>query len=344
MTIPLVKPYSLAYGAITSLECVWAKVTLDSGDVGWGESTPLPGYSDSTIDQVWRFSGEFAETCLNKDPNEVMVGPYPVADGFLFTAVWTAIENSALKSSTYSYLVPLVGLLQIGSGEREIDAVERLRKEGFKDFKTKVGCLNPIVEKKRIQNIQGAMKQGERLRIDANQGLEWNAAVQLIDVLDPDLVELLEQPFPMECWNESAKLQKISPVPIMLDESITGLESLEKAVRHDSCRMVKLKWMKQGSRRHLGQMNVRCRQLGLDVVFGNGVAGWINNWDELTFWQTELQTTPRAGEMNGFLKLCDWAKHCPMQYKSGIVSVIGQALPAWNIDDIAILQHSTLHV
>jgi hypothetical protein len=91
----------------------------------------------------------------------------------------------------------------------------------------------------------------------------------------------------------------------MLDESITDLDSLDRTARSGAAHIVKLKWMKQGGMSYLCEMAEHARRLGLRIVLGNGVAGWIDNRHEAIFWLEQLQDMQLAGEMNGYLKIRD---------------------------------------
>jgi len=199
--------------------------------------------------------------------------------------------------------VPLVGLTQERQGETPAAALRRVRRAGHRVFKVKVG-FNPLQQDiERLTAFQADLHDGERIRVDANQGLSDQQARILLKYCLPEKIELLEQPLPVGAWTECARIAQQSPIPIMLDESITDVKSLQKTAQTGAGKIVKLKLMKQGGIIQLQEMLVHARKLGLEVVLGNGVAGWIDNRHEGIFWLKYLQDTGRAGEMNGYVKI-----------------------------------------
>jgi L-alanine-DL-glutamate epimerase-like enolase superfamily enzyme len=181
--------------------------------------------------------------------------------------------------------------------------LQRVRKFGYKVFKLKVGFLPLEEDILRLRTFQYELANDERIRVDANQSLTEADAAMLLAGCIPGKIELFEQPLPVGAWDECTRLARFAPVPIMLDESITDLDSLDRTAESGAANIVKLKWMKQGGMFFLREMVERARRLGLRVVLGNGVAGWIDNRHEAIFWLEHLQDMQLAGEMNGYLKI-----------------------------------------
>jgi L-alanine-DL-glutamate epimerase-like enolase superfamily enzyme len=96
-----------------------------------------------------------------------------------------------------------------------------------------------------------------------------------------------------------AALSKISPMPLMLDESIRTMRDLENTHVSNCARFVKFKLMKIGSFRRVLELIAWCRSKGIGVVLGNGVAGEIGCYHEAVLGSRVLDN---AGEMNGYLK------------------------------------------
>lgn len=305
LSLPLREPYHLSYGSIHDLASVWAKVELADGSTGWGESTPLPGYTGSDLEAVWGTTNDLAGAWIGKESGAVLAEPPRAQDGFLFTAVWTALEEAFGGIPKLSGTVPLVGLVQERDKESPVEALQRVRKLGYKVFKVKAGFLRSEQDTERLHIFQQELRDGERIRVDANQSLSEAQAATLLANCIAGKVELFEQPLPVDAWDACARLARLAPVPIMLDESITDLDSLDRTARSGAAQIVKLKWMKQGGMSYLREMVAHARKLELRVVLGNGVAGWIDNRHEAIFWLEQLQDMRLAGEMNGYLKIRD---------------------------------------
>ena len=103
-------------------------------------------------------------------------------------------------------------------------------------------------------------------------------------------------------------------VPMMLDESIYGMEDIERAARLGAARFIKLKLMKMGSLESLARGIRRIRELGMEPVLGNGVACEVGCWMEACVARTLITN---AGEMNGFLKPVTRLLADPLRFADG---------------------------
>lgn len=325
VSLPLIEPYHLSYGPLKTLESLWAKIVLADGREGWGESTPVPGYSDSDVAAVWAAGQHRAVEWLGRSAEDVLAHCPDREDGFLVTALWTAFESACGRIPAVEGAIPIVGLVQEAPAESPGEALQRVSAKGYRYFKVKVGYHDPDLEVKRLRDFQKALGSEQRIRVDANQALDEKAAIKLLEVCDAAKIEFFEQPLPVAAWEATARLTRAFPTTILLDESLTSLASLDRVVEHRAAGAVKLKWMKQIGWGYLAQMLDRASALGLRVVLGNGVASHLNNWHEAMFWLARLRDSGVAGEMNGFLKLADIPAGCGLDFAHGCV--IAEATP-----------------
>jgi L-Ala-D/L-Glu epimerase len=332
LSLPLREPYRLSYGALQALESVWIRAQLDDGSIGWGESTPLEGYSDSNIEAVWHASNVMACSCIGKNVWSILHSPHQGSDGFHFSAVCTALEEASGAIPRLAGKVPLVGITQERANESPQCALRRVRGLGYRVFKVKVGFGPPENDLRRLTAFQNELRDGERIRIDANQSLSEEQATLLLSCCAPERIELFEQPLPADAWSACSRLALRTSVPIMLDEAITDLRSLEQAAQTGAARIVKLKLMKQGSLSYLRAMVDRAKELGLGIVLGNGVAGWIDNRHEAMFWLAELQESGLAGEMNGHLKISAKPPWVSMPFADGCLDITTEPSLQFDMD------------
>jgi L-alanine-DL-glutamate epimerase-like enolase superfamily enzyme len=169
---------------------------------------------------------------------------------------------------------------------------------GFGTLKVKVG-FDADRDARRVRLIQSIVAGRCLLRLDANQGYDRERGCAFAQGLDPECIELFEQPCAADDWDGAQAVAAVSPVPMMLDESIYGMEDIERAARLGAARFIKLKLMKMGSLERLARGIRRIRELGMEPVLGNGVACEVGCWMEACV-ARDLITN--AGEMNGFLK------------------------------------------
>jgi L-alanine-DL-glutamate epimerase-like enolase superfamily enzyme len=303
LQVPLATPYKLAFGAVTRFDTIIVEAQDGEGRIGLGEATLLTGYTDETIDGAWELMQRLAAGLPGTSPErcvELVAGAVETAP-FAATGLTTAMEM--LQSSPWlrvndAIRVPLLGVVN-GSEARELEAeVAGLLDAGFRTLKVKVG-FDAGQDARRVRLIQRIVAGRCLLRLDANQGYDRERGRAFAAALDPAGIELFEQPCAAGDWDGALAVAAVSPVPMMLDESIYGMEDIERAARLGAARFIKLKLMKMGSLESLAKGIRRIRELGMEPVLGNGVACEVGCWMEACVARALIAN---AGEMNGFLK------------------------------------------
>jgi O-succinylbenzoate synthase len=290
--LPLRRPYVLSFGVLHQLDSFVAIAHFADGSLGLGESCPLPGYSHETAEML---AAEYAALARSGDCAAFLARNRD--NPFVTAPVLTCLEAPAQALSTTA--IPICPILQWDHIEEIPECVARLAAAGNHVAKVKItadlGEAHAV-----IQMLQpcGA-SAGLRFRYDANQALTLPQAESVAEWLDHPTTELLEQPLPVEAWDAMARLYQQCRIPLMLDEAIVDLDTVERAA--GCAHLIKLKLAKNGSPRRLHELIRRARALGMDVVLGNGVQGTLGCWLEAQV-QHEAGLT-RAGEMNGFRKL-----------------------------------------
>ncbi len=305
LKVPLTTPYHLAFGDIHAFAMNVVKVVADDGRCGFGEATAsLPGYSHETMEQMWGFVVDKAKDLPRMDSGDAIealmpyctTSPYAVAP--LLTALETLHYADDYAFAAEGFGQDIVGLVN-ATGEPEIAAeVEKLLQAGFTTLKIKAGfdAAKDVIRTRFIQQCVGGRA---KIRIDANQGYGFEDAKLYVAGILADNVELFEQPFPVERWDDMARFKKLSPVPLMLDESIETEEDVTRTAASGCADYVKFKLVKTGSLKRLEYLIQKAFAAGLKVVIGNGVAGEIGCFHEALLSRKLLDN---AGEMNGFLK------------------------------------------
>ncbi len=336
LEIPLTTPYKLAFGPVTKFDTILVEALDGEGRIGLGEATLLTGYTDETIDGCWdllqrlgaRFPGQAPERCIDLIADVVTSAP------FAATALTTAMEM--LEASSWlrveeTFRVPLLGLVN-GSAPAELEAeIARLLAEGFRTLKVKVG-FDPEQDARRVRLIQSTVAGRCVIRIDANQGYDREQGRTFAAALDPAGIELFEQPCAAHDWDAALAVAAVSPVPMMLDESIYGIADIERAAKSGAARFIKLKLMKMGSLERLANGIRRIRELGMEPVLGNGVAGEIGCWMEACIARTLIAN---AGEMNGFLKPVTRLLADPLRFEDGALVLDAGYAPRLDADAIS---------
>lgn len=318
LAVPLTKPYRLAFAAVERYDTLIVETLDRDGRLGLGEATVLTGYTDETIDDCWRAACAIAQEIAGCELQAAGMRLAVLAETHPFTATafgtaFEMMQGSALLRTAYATQVPLVGLLD-GKDEATLASeTERLLAEGYRTLKFKVG-FEPRTDAARVAMAQRAARGRARIRIDANQGYSAEQALVFLRGIDPQDIELFEQPCRAGDWAAHLEVAKAATVPLMLDESIYGLADIEKAAALQCAAYIKVKLMKLVTLDALVQAIARIRELGMQPVLGNGVACDLGCWMEACIAAGRIDN---AGEMNGFLKTRAGLLAKPLAFHSG---------------------------
>lgn len=299
--IPLKKPYHLSFKSLEEFDMIFVRVI--SGNLeSYGDTIPLHGYSDESFLDVYNCLKRWKQLLLGKDVDHAIqyLAQFQSSSPFATTPLLTALEtliDPININVNISY--PLLGTLLSETEQEAIEEIQYLLSEGYKTIKVKVGT-DVESDIKKVQFVQKLIEDKAIIRLDANQGYNLGEAKQFTATIDPENIELFEQPFSKNDWNSMEELAKYSKLPLMLDESISSEEDVERVASSRCAQFVKFKLMKAGGINRLKKLITKAQQHGLKVILGNGVAGEIGNLYEILVAHSLLDT---SGEMNGFLKL-----------------------------------------
>lgn len=333
LRVPLVKPYELAFGTVTHFDSIVVAARDAEGRCGLGEAAVLTGYTDETIDDAWRTACSFAprltDTANDIEPSlQQLQRSHP----FTSTAFGTALEM--LQNSDADWRIAanvcLLGLLDAREPADIERQFESLLAGGYRTIKIKVG-FDVAADNRFVADVQRAVRGRAQIRIDANQGYSAEQGEQFVRALDPQDIELFEQPCAAGDWDAHLRVARAARVPLMLDESIYGIEDIERAAALQCAQFIKVKLMKFGTMRALAGAIERIRALGMQPVLGNGVACDLGCWLEAL---VAARHIVNAGEMNGFLKAQFPLLDPPLSYADAAIRLNEGYRPVLNMDNV----------
>lgn len=336
MQIPLTNPYLLAFGNLTSFDTILAEVRDSDGRAGWGEASVIEAYSGETVDNAWAFCRATAEKLpgMETAAARAAAGAGHHDSPFASTAICSAIEmleGNPLLDTEAETRVPLLVPVNVKDLDAVPDEVEKLIGEGYGTLKIKVGFdLEPDLV--RLAVIQKANAGRVLLRLDGNQGFSTEEGCAFASRVDPESIELLEQPCAAGDWDAAVAVARVSTVPMMLDESIFGPEDIDRAAELEAASFIKLKLMKMGGLDATIDGLQRIRDLGMQPVLGNGVATDIGCWMEACL---AARAIDNAGEMNGFLKPMGGVLTAPLRVDKGDMVLAPEYVPEVDRDRVA---------
>ena len=141
--------------------------------------------------------------------------------------------------------------------EKTLECADR-----FNILKVKVGTAS---DKEMITTIRSVTDLP--IAVDANQGwTDRSQALEMIHWLKENGIVMVEQPLPVDRYDDLAWLREKSPLPVYGDESVQGLDDVRRAVGlFDG---INIKLMKCGGLRNAHKMVDLARGLGLKVMLG----------------------------------------------------------------------------
>jgi o-succinylbenzoate synthase len=334
--LPLCRPYHVSYRVYEHFEPIIVEIRDGEGRSGWGEGHISPGYSRETVEGGWAFCRAQAERVLGRPVAEARaaliacIDASPVASTALITAL-EMLEGSPLLCLDSAVRIPLLTPLH-GTFEEAIhEEVEHRLQEGFRTFKVKVG-KDVLRDFERVRLVQRALAGRATIRLDANRGFSRADGCRFAAALEPEGIELFEQPCAADDWPANAAVARASAVPVMLDESVYGPADIERAAALPGVGLIKLKLKKVGSLERLQRGLERIRELGMEPVLGDGVAAEIGCWMEACVARSTIRN---AGEMNGFLKPKARLFSAPLRFADGALQLEASFAPEIDRDALA---------
>jgi len=273
-------PLSTAHGGITERRGFLVGVdAADGTEVGLGEATPLPG---------WTESYENCRAVLDTAASDDGAQPDPAAT----PAAAHAVELARLDARGRRESTPLAAICRheafgdadaadtdaepipasvpvnatIGDGDPEttVRAAESAVSEGYDCLKLKAGSRPVDRDIVRVRAVRDAVGDDIALRVDANGA--WDAATARRAVMAfADLaVDYVEQPLPADELAGHRRLRGLG-VDIALDESLAEA-SLSAVVDSDAADVVVLKPMALGGPLRATRTAAAAREAGIEPV------------------------------------------------------------------------------
>ncbi|MES2004199.1 MAG: dipeptide epimerase [Bacteroidota bacterium] len=257
-TIPMV-PFTIATGTMSFAQNIFIRIHTNEGITGVGECSAFPMIAGETQATCFEMAKDFAMLWKNKPVNEIgqrlqeldlfTAGNYTAKSAFDLALY--DIAAKAANQPLYAYLggkqKPIESDLTIGidTPEKMAATAVEFKAKGVNIIKVKLG-KKPADDIERIKQIRQAIGNTIQLRIDANQGWSYEDAEMALTALGQYDIQFCEQP--MRKWNDELlpALCKLSPIPLMADESVFTHHDAERIIRNNACAYINIKFAKSG--------------------------------------------------------------------------------------------------
>ena len=279
VAMPLISPFTTAYGSDDTIESVLVKLT--SGDLhGWGESCPLkaPTYSPECAAAQFVVSREFvAPLLIGQDLSsgpEVQERLSPLKGNFFakggFDMAWWELHARQRGEPLWKTIGGLGPTIETGADFGVMDSLDDLLKaigtaveSGYKRVKLKYkpGWGLNMVEVVRKEFPDMAF------HVDCNSFYTLDD-LDMFKELDQHNLAMIEQPLSNDDLIDHATLQAAITTPICLDESITSVQKARKAIQIKSCGWVNIKPGRVGGITNALAINKFCGESGIPCWIG----------------------------------------------------------------------------
>lgn len=234
---------------------VIVKMETDTGMVGWGEATVVPGWSGETQGG--------AEALINNYLAPIFLGQDISQMSTLVSKMESVIDNPFTKAAMEMALWDLLGKKEnrpvydllggakntlqipikfsIGLREPEETATIAAQKvaEGFTAIKIKVGP-DSRKDLDRVRAVRQAIGPKVRLNLDVNGGWTVDQSIQEIPKYEAYNIEYVEQPTPRWDIDGLAKVRASTGVKIMADESVFSVWQAERVISKNAADLISI--------------------------------------------------------------------------------------------------------
>ncbi len=231
-SIPM-HPFMIATGTMRFAQNVFIRIHTDAGFYGVGECSAFPMIVGETQSTCFEMAKDFAGIWKGKDPLYI---EKRMDELHAFTAL-NSTAKSAFDMALYDIAskdakMPLYKFLNgskkeietdltIGIDSPDIMAITAMeyKTKGVRIIKIKLG-KDGKEDIERVKQIRAAIGEEIALRIDANQGWNFETALNVLQEIETYNIEFCEQP--MRRWDDDKlpDLRKLSRVKIMARKRI----------------------------------------------------------------------------------------------------------------------------
>ncbi len=270
LPLELEEPFRIARGTSSTRENVLFEIEAD-GFVGRGEAAPVRRYRQEAASTL-RVLESMGENLSFED-----------LANFAVTAKAKAHPGQAAAQAAFDVALHDLRARQLGLPLRQLlglpagpipptswtigldpipDALRKVARAGqYEVLKIKLGSDGDL---ELLQAVREATRQ--TLRVDANEGWDLPGAMSRLPSLERFGVELLEQPLPAGCLQETATLRRATRIPLIADEDVHVASDISKLV--DAYDGINVKLAKCGGIQPALELIHTARAHGMKILLG----------------------------------------------------------------------------
>jgi muconate cycloisomerase len=152
--------------------------------------------------------------------------------------------------------------------EALLDSAQGFYDRGFRHLGLKIG-IDPAADLRNAAALREQFGDDIVLRVDANAGMNFDAAQRLLRKLEPYDIDAAEQPIAIWDIDGMAELARTVDMPIMADESVSTDHSLLEVIRKRAATVVQTKTAKNGGIHYIRNLWALAKAAGMRIYPGN---------------------------------------------------------------------------
>ena len=162
-----------------------------------------------------------------------------------------------------------VGLaLSIASPAEILDKAKWAFEQGYRHLRVKIG-MDPTADLENVRLLREHFGDKIVLRVDANGGMHFEQALQLLKKLEAYDLDIAEQPVPLWDLDGLTELNRRINIPISADESLSTEHSLLEIIKKRAASIVQTKVGKNGGIHYSRRLWTIAEAAGIGVFPGN---------------------------------------------------------------------------
>ncbi|GFM88539.1 muconate cycloisomerase I [Pseudomonas cichorii] len=292
--LPTIRPHKLAMHTMQNQTLVVIRVRSADGIEGIGEATTIGGlaYGNESPESIkTNIDRYFTPLLIGQDSANVNAAMQRLescirGNTFAKSGVESALLDiqgkrlglpvSELLGGRVRDALPVAWTLASGDTDKDIaEAQKMLDLRRHRIFKLKIGAGEVNRDLAHVIAIKTALGDRASVRVDVNQAWDEAVALRACRVLGSNGIDLIEQPISRNNRAGMARLNGISPVPIMADESIECVEDAFNLAREGAASVFALKIAKNGGPRAVLRTAAIAEAAGVGLYGGTMLEGGI---------------------------------------------------------------------
>ena len=247
--IKLKEPFIISLGLVDQAENIIVVIRTDSGPSGFGECSPFKTINGESMDTCFIVGQYLAKGLLGKDPlniegcsqmmNKTIFGNSSIKSAFDIALYDLASQQAGLP--LYAFLggknnKQLITdyTVSIGDPQKMAYDARKIKENGFQIIKVKLGSSGKE-DIDRIRLIRDAVGHEIPVRIDANHGWNTEEAIETLIALSAYNIQFCEEPIARWNFMDLPKIKRLSPIPIMADESCCDHNDARRLIDIEAC-------------------------------------------------------------------------------------------------------------